>query len=212
VETVVTDDESLSASSEETNEVTCAEPLACEPPSAASTNNVASGAKSTLTGSGFPATSQAIGPAKRGALFVSHGFGHALPESQVQGIEVRITRRASRALATRDQRLALYAPAARIKVPESTHWADGSVTSVYGGPTDTWGQPISTSVLNSSQLRLALAVENTGEQGADAIIEDVEVVVYYAQVNATTACSGGTGSDWVSPVARRRGSDHYAPQ
>jgi hypothetical protein len=206
VETVVVDNERFSASSEETSEVTCAVPLASGPLNAASASNVASGVKWTFTGSGFPATSQAIGPAKRSALFVSHGFGYALPESQVQGIEVRITRRASRELAIRDQRIALYAPAARIKVPESKHWAAGSVTSIYGGPTDTWGQTIATSVVNSSQLRLALAVENAAEQSADAIIENVEVVVYYAKVtssvfNATTASSGGTGTDWVSPAA-----------
>jgi hypothetical protein len=206
VETVESDDESFSANSEETNEVTCAEPLASEPLRAASASNVASGVNWTFTGGGFPATSKAIGSAKRSALFVSHSFGYALPESQVQGVEVRITRRASKALAIRDQRVALYAPAARIKVPGSEHWKAGSVTSVYGGPTDTWGQAISTAVVNSSQLRLALAVENAGENPVDASIENVEVVVYYASVtssvfNATTVSAGGTGSDWVNAAA-----------
>lgn len=206
VETVTKDDESFSASSEESNEVTCAEPLASEPFAAASASNVASGVAWKFTGGGFPATSEAIGAAKRSALFVSHGFGYSLPESEVQGIEVRITRRASSAGAIRDQRIALYAPAARLKAPESEHWAAGSVTSVYGGPTDTWGDAISTAVVNSSQLRLALAVENAGEEAADAIIEDAEVVVYYASVtssvfNATTVSAGGAGTDWVNPAA-----------
>ncbi|HKO47601.1 MAG TPA: hypothetical protein VJV79_07755 [Polyangiaceae bacterium] len=206
VETVASDDERFSASSEETNEVTCAEPLASAPLSATSASHVASGVKWTFPGGIFPATSQAIGPAKRSALFVSHGFGYSLPESQVQGIEVRVTRRASRALAIRDQRIALYAPAARTKVPSGAYWTAGSVTAVYGGPTDTWGQTISTAVVNSSQLRLALAVENAGEEAADAIIEKAEVVVYYASVtssvfNATTVSAGGTGSDWVNAAA-----------
>jgi hypothetical protein len=206
VETVASDDESFSATSEETREVTCAEPLASAQLAATSASNVTSGVKWTFTGSSFPATAQAIGPAKRSALFVSHGFGYALPESQVQGIEVRITRRASSALAIRDQRIALYAPAARIKVPKSEHWTAGSVTSVYGGPTDTWGQTIATAVVNSSQLRFALAVENTGEEAADAIIENAEVVIYYASFtssvfNATTVTAGGTGSDWVNAAA-----------
>jgi hypothetical protein len=206
VETVASDDESFSASSEETDEVTCAEPLASDPLSAASAGNVASGAPWTFTGGKFPATSKAIGSAKRSALFVSHTFGYALPESQVQGIEVRITRRASHARAIRDQRVALYAPAARTREPDSQHWAAGSVTTVYGGPTDTWGQAIPTAVVNSSQLRLALAVENAGEAVVDAIIENAEVVVYYASVtssvfNATTVSAGTTGSDWVNAAA-----------
>jgi hypothetical protein len=206
VETVASDDETSSASSEETNEVTCAEPLASEPFRPASAGSVASGAKWTFMGGGFPATAQAIGASKRSDLFVSHGFGYSLPESQVQGIEVRITRRASNALRIRDQRIALYAPAARIKEPDSEHWAAGSVTSVYGGPTDTWGQTISTAVVNSAQLRVALAVENAGDAAADAIIENAEVVIYYASVtssvfNATTAAAGGAGSDWVSAAA-----------
>jgi hypothetical protein len=206
VETVASDDGKFSASSEETNEVTCAEPLASEPLRAASASNVTSGVNWTFTGGGFPATSKAIGSAKRSALFVSHSFGYALPESQIQGIEVRITRRASKALAIRDQRIALYAPAARVKVPDGVHWKAGSVTSVYGGPTDTWGQAISTAVVNSSQLRLALAVENAGERPVDASIENVEVVVYYASVtssvfNATTVSAAGTGTDWVNAAA-----------
>ena len=206
VETVASEGESFSASSEETNEVTCAEPLASEPFRAASASNVASGVEWTFTGGGFPATAEAIGASKRSALFVSHGFGYALPESQVQGVEVRITRRASKALAIRDQRIALYAPAARIKEPETEHWTAGSVTSVYGGPTDTWGQTISTAVVNSDQLRVALAVENASEEAADAIIENAEVVIYYASVtssvfNATTASAGGAGTDWASPAA-----------
>jgi hypothetical protein len=160
----------------------------------------------TFTGGGFPATAEAIGASKRSALFVSHGFGYSLPESQVQGIEVRLTRRASSALRIRDQRIALYAPAARIKEPDSELWGAGSVTSVYGGPTDTWGQTISTAVVNSDQLRLAHAVENAGDESVDAIIENAEVVIYYASVtssvfNATTVSAGGAGSDWVSAAA-----------
>lgn len=206
VETVARDDESFRASSEETNEVTCAEPLASEPLPAASAKSVASGVNWSFTAGGFPATAKAIGPAKRSALFVSHGFGYALPESQVQGIEVRITRRASRPLAVRDQRVALYAPAARTKAPESEYWTAGSVTSVYGGPTDTWGQAISTAVVNSSQLRLALAVENAGEEAVDASIENAEVVVYYAAFDsdifdATSVSAGAVGSSWVNPAA-----------
>ncbi|RYZ03369.1 MAG: hypothetical protein EOO73_28325 [Myxococcales bacterium] len=206
VETVSAEGESFSASSEETNEVTCAEPIASEPVSAASASDAASGVNWTFTGSGFPATSKAIGPAKRSALFVSHSFGYSLPESEVQGVEVRITRRASNAGAIRDQRIALYAPAARIKEPSNEYWTGGSVTSVYGGPTDTWGQAISTSVVNSAQLRVALGVENAGEEAADAIIENAEVVVYYAAVtstvfNATTVSAAGAGSDWVNAAA-----------
>lgn len=206
VETVTTDDESFSASSAETAEVTCTDPLASAPLSAASASNVASGVGWIFTGGKFPATAAAIGPAKRSALFVSHGFGYSLPESQVQGIEVRITRRASRAQAIRDHRIALYAPAARTKAPESEYWAAGSVTSVYGGPTDTWGQPIATAVVNGSQLRLALAVWNAGEEAADAIIENAEVVIYYASVtssvfNATTVSASGAGVDWVNAAA-----------
>ncbi len=206
VETVAGDAESFSASSEETKQVTCAEPLASEPVGAASASNVVSGVPWTFPGGGSPATATAIGSAKRSALLVSHGFGYKLPESQVQGIEVRITRRASSALAIRDQRIALYAPAARIKAPDSQQWAAASVTSVYGGPTDTWGQAISTDVVNSSQLRLALAVENAGEDAVDAIIENVEVVVYSAALassvfNATTVAAGTAGLDWVNAAA-----------
>jgi hypothetical protein len=206
VETVSVEDESFSASSEETNDVTCAEPLASEPVSASSASNAASGVNWTFTGSGFPTTSVAIGPAKRSALFVSHSFGYSLPESEVQGLEVRITRRASIPGAIRDQRVALYAPAARIKEPRSESWTEGSVTSVYGGPTDNWGQTITTAVVNSAQLRVALGVENAGEEAADAIIENVEVVVYYAAVtstvfNATKVSASGTGSDWLNAAA-----------
>jgi hypothetical protein len=206
VESVESEGESFSAASEESEEVTCAEPLASEPLNAASASNVASGVAWTFTGGNFPATAEAIGVAKRSALFVSHGFGYSLPESQVQGIEVRITRRASSALAIRDQRIALYAPAARIKEPDGEHWTAESVTAVYGGPTDTWGDAISTAVVNSSQLRLALAVENAGEEVADAVIENVEVVVYYASVtssvfNGTTVVASGAGSAWVNPSA-----------
>jgi hypothetical protein len=206
VETVTSEGDSFSASSEESKEVTCAEPLASEPLEAGTAANVASGVKWTFADGGFPATAGAIGAAKRSALFVSHTFGYALPESQVQGIEVRITRRASRALAIRDQRVALYAPAARTKTPDSEHWAASSVTSVYGGPTDTWGEAISTAVVNSPQLRLALAVENAGDEPADAIIENAEVVIYYASVtssvfNATTVSASGAGTDWASAAA-----------
>src|SRR5690606_29786648 len=168
-------DESFSAISNETAEVTCADPLASEPIGAASAVNVASGVDWSFAAGGFPAIAEAIGAAKRSALLVSHGFGYALGDGQVQGIEVRITRRASGALSIRDQRVALYAPAARTKSPDSAHWSNGSVTMVYGGPTDTWGQEISTAVVDSSQLRVALAVENTGNEAADAIIENVEV-------------------------------------
>lgn len=201
-----TNDESFSATSNETDAVTCAEPLATEPLVAASASNVTSGVEWTFTGGGFPAVAEAIGPSKRSALFVSHGFGYSLGESHVQGVEVRITRRASNALSIRDQRVALYAPAARTKAPDSEHWSAGSVTSVYGGPTDTWGEVISTDVVNSSQLRLALSVENTGEQPEDATIENVEVVVYCALFtssvfDATTVSEGGAGSAWASAAA-----------
>lgn len=199
-------DESVSAVSNETDEVTCAEPLASEPLGAASASNVASGVEWTFTAGGFPGIAEAIGAAKRSALFVSHGFGYSLGESQVRGIEVRITRRAGSALSIRDQRVALYAPAARIKVPDSEHWSSSSVTSVYGGPTDTWGEALPTAVVNSSQLRLALAVENTGEEAVDALIENLEVVVYHASFassvfDATTVSEGGAGSAWTSAAA-----------
>lgn len=198
--------ESLSAISNETDAVTCAEPLASGPLSAASASNVASGVPWTFTEGGFPAIAEAIGVAKRSALFVSHGFGYALGESHVQGIEVRITRRASSALSIRDQWVALYAPAARTKMPDNEHWSAGSVTSVYGGPTDTWGEVISSAVVSSSQLRLALGVENTGEEAVDATIENVEVVVYYASFtssvfDATTVSEDGAGSAWTSAAA-----------
>lgn len=206
VETVATDDESFSAASNETDEVTCADPVASEALGATSAVNVASGVEWTFTAGGLPAVAQAIGPSKRSALLVSHGFGYSLGESHVQGIEVRITRRASSALAIRNQRVALYAPAARTKLPDSEHWSTDRVTAVYGGPADTWGEAISTDVVNSSQLRLALAVENTGEQPADATIENVEVVVYHTSFtstvfHATTVSEGGDGSAWVTPAA-----------
>jgi hypothetical protein len=215
VETVTGEDESFSASSDETNEVTCAEPIASEPLSAVAAANVASGVEWAFTAGDFPATAEAIGSARRSELFVSHGFDYALPESEVQGIEVRITRRASSAQAIRDQRIALYAPAARTKAPDGEHWSEASVTSVYGGPTDTWGPAISTAVVNSAQLRLALAVENAGDEAADAIIENVEVIVYYASVtssvfNATTVSAGGAGSDWVNAAAAVNENDAFA--
>jgi hypothetical protein len=196
----------FSAISNETDEVTCAEPLASEPLSATVANNVESGVPWTFTGGGFPATAEAIGAAKRSALLVSHGFGYSLGEGEVQGVEVHVTRRASSALSIRDQRVALYAPGARTKAPDSEHWSAGSVTSVYGGPTDTWGQEISTAAVNGSQLRLALAVENTGEEPAGAIVENVEVVLYYASFvssvfDATTVSGGGAGSAWASAAA-----------
>lgn len=198
--------ESLSATSNETDAVTCAEPLATEPLSAASASNVASGVEWTFTGGGFPATAAAIGAAKRSALLVSHGFGYALGEGEVHGVEVRITRRASSALSIRDQRVALYAPGPRTKTPESEYWSEGSVTSVYGGPTDTWGQEISTAAVNGSQLRLVLGVENGSQEPADAIIENVEVVLYYASFassvfDATTVSEGGAGSAWASAAS-----------
>lgn len=199
-------DASYSATSNETDEVTCAEPLASEPIGAASAVNLASGVAWTFTEGGFPAIAEAIGPAKRSALLVSHSFGYALGESRVQGVEVRVTRRASGALSLRDQRVALYAPAARTKAPDSMHWSSDSVTAVYGGPTDTWGQEISTAVVNSSQLRFALAVENTAEKASNAIIEDVEVVVYYeyfdsSVFDATTVSEGDVGSAWASAAS-----------
>ncbi len=215
VESVTADDETFSASSEETNEVTCAEPLATEPIQAGSASSATSGVKWTFTGSGFPATAAAIGPAKRSALFVSHGFGYALPEGQVQGVEVRITRRASAASAIRDRRVALYAPAARTQEPRREYWTERSVTSVYGGPTDTWGQSISTATVSSSQLRVAVEVENAGEDAADAVIEGAEVVVYYAAVTSTvfdakTVTVAGAGSDWVNAPAAVNDNDATA--
>ena len=111
---------------------------------------------------------------------VADQLGFALPPTaRVDGIEVRVRRRAG-AGRVRDGEVVLVRNGVALPISRAvmTPWPVALANATYGGPTDTWGESWTGADINRSNFGVAISAQHTGGGPDIAEIDHIEVRVH----------------------------------
>lgn len=78
----------------------------------------------------------------------------------------------------------------------TTTWTTNFTVVTYGGPTDLWGTTWTPADINNANFGAVLAVTrtNNGNNTQDAMVDSMQITVYYVSSAATTAIACGNGT------------------
>ena len=125
-------------------------------------------------------------------------YGFAIPaEANITGIEVNINRMSSsRNPNVIDNVISLVKAGATVgdNKASAVQWPTTLTIATYGSPTDLWGTTWTPTDINSPDFGVAMAAyrDNNGNNSRDALIDTLQIMVYYEFTTTTTVeCGDG---------------------
>ena len=130
-------------------------------------------------------------------------YGFAIPtEASITGIEVNINHMSSSRNPNVIDNVVSLVKAGTIvgdNKASAVQWPTTLTIATYGNPTDLWGTTWTPTDINSPDFGVALAAfrDNNGNNSRDAIIDTLQITVYY-EFSTTTTVDCGNGSPVVN--------------
>ncbi len=164
------------------------------------------------------AIANSIAKRKRSDILRVTNFGFDVPTTAtIDGIHVRIDRRASAADSIRDRTVNLVLGGitqGSSKADLVLYWPTSDQYMGYGGATDNWGASLDASDINSGTFGVQFQVDNKDTSTArSAYIDHIEMIVYYTESGAGSQVNSSIvlpNEDIVSQWNASAPVDHYS--